>query len=224
MNTDTPISATSELPKRGSRFVRFLLVAIVACAAYLWWAYEATDPAFGRFEGDVVTKWITDDLEMELVEPFVYVDADGRRWTAPRGSVINGASIPSMFWSVIGGPFEGRFRKASVLHDAACDKKNESWQDVHRMFYDACRCSRVGVGKAQTMYWAVYHFGPRWTEDGADAPMGGALDDSVIPKAERYFDKKEFTPEEIEACSVEDIENEVARWDAAKRAAGTPKE
>lgn len=215
MSSPSPESST--ISRQQLRYVRLLIVALAMGCGYLWWAYESTDPAFGFFEGDVVTKWITDDLEMELVEPFVYVDAAGKRWTAPRGSIINGASIPSMFWSVIGGPFEGRFRKASVLHDAACDEKTESWQDVHRMFYDACRCSRVGVGKAQTMYWAVYHFGPRWTEDGRDASMGGAFDDSVIPKAERYFDKKEFTPAEIEACSVEDIENEVARWDAAKK-------
>jgi hypothetical protein len=220
METTTPTPAPA--PGRQTRLLRWIAVVTIAVAAYFWWAHETTDPAFGRYEGDVVAKWITDDLEMELVEPFVYVDAAGKRWTAPKGSVINGASIPSMFWSVIGGPFEGRFRKASVLHDAACDEKAESWESVHRMFYDACRCSRVGVGKAQTMYWAVYHFGPRWTEDGRDAPMGGALEDSVIPKAERYFDKKEFTPAEIEACSVEDIENEVAKWDAAKAAASAP--
>jgi hypothetical protein len=57
--------------------LRSLLVVLLACAAYFWWAYEATDPAFGRYEGDVVAKWITDDLEMELVEPFAYVDAGG---------------------------------------------------------------------------------------------------------------------------------------------------
>ena len=94
--------------------LRWLLLAFVALVAFAWWAYETTDPVFGRFEGDVVTKWITDDLEMELVTDFNYIDPSGKRWTAPTGSIINGASIPSMFWSVIGGPFEGRFRKASV--------------------------------------------------------------------------------------------------------------
>jgi len=218
-------TTTTPAPKRTrpTRLLKWITVTALFVTAYLWWAHEATDPAFGRYEGEVVAKWITDDLEMELVEPFAYVDPSGKRWTAPKGSVINGASIPSMFWSVIGGPFEGRFRKASVLHDAACDEKTEPWQNVHRMFYDACRCSRVGVGKAQTMYWAVYHFGPRWTEDGADAPMGGALEDSIIPKAERYFDKQEFTLEEIEACTVEDIESEVAKWDAAQAAADASK-
>lgn len=202
-----------------SRTVKLLVFAVVAAAVYWWWAYESTDPAYGRFEGEVVTKWITDDLEMELVKDFEYVDPGGKRWTAPTGSVINGASIPSVFWSLIGGPFEGRFRKASVLHDAACDVQAESWEDVHRMFYDACRCSRVGIGKAQTMYWAVYHFGPRWPNDDTDArtevqPI--QPDESIVAKADRYFAKKEFTPQEIEECTVEQVEAEVAKWDAVK--------
>ena len=209
---------------RKSRLLKYLLLAGMAVAAYWWWAYETTDPAFGRFEGDVVTKWITDDLEMELVKDFKYVDPQGKQWKAPTGSVINGASIPSMFWSVIGGPFEGRFRKASVLHDAACDVQTDSWEDVHRMFYDACRCSRVGIGKAQTMYWAVYHFGPRWENSRTSDPMQAAEplpDKSIVAKAERYFDKKQFTPKEIEECTVEQVKAEVAKWDAANSAGDT---
>lgn len=208
-----PVNAAKRL-----RAGRWLLAVIVAGLAYWWWAHESTDPAFGRYEGDVVAKWLNHDVEMELVDDFHYIDSNSKRWTAPTGSVINGASIPSMFWSVIGGPFEGRFRNASVLHDSACEMQRESWQDVHRMFYDACRCSRVGVGKAQTMYWAVYHFGPRWDAEVAAAspPAQPLPDQSIVAKAERYFDKREFTPQEIEECTVEQVEAEVAKWDAAK--------
>jgi hypothetical protein len=216
-------SSQSTSISRRRRFARLLALALLAAVAYVWWAYESTDSAFGKYRGEVVAKWIDDDVEMELVEDFGYVDAAGKEWKAPTGSIINGASIPSMFWSVIGGPFEGRFRKASVLHDAACDVQTESWEDVHRMFYDACRCSRVGVGKAQTMYWAVYHFGPRWQDSRTDKPQPAAeplSDEAIVAKAERYFNKKQFTPKEIEECTVEQVESEVAKWDA-KAAADT---
>jgi hypothetical protein len=206
-------------PRR--RWKRWILVAAAIIGAYWWWAYESTDSAFGRYKGDVVAKWSDDELEMELVEDFTYVDPAGKEWKAPTGSIINGASIPSPFWSVIGGPFEGRFRKASVLHDAACDVQTESWEDVHRMFYDACRCSRVGIGKAQTMYWAVYHFGPRWQNSDTTEPLRAAEplpDEAVVAKAERYFNKKEFSPQEIQACTVEQVESEVAKWDAKANA------
>ena len=123
-------------------------------------------PAGGYFDGRVGAAWHDDGREMTLVEPFAYVDPAAVRWDAPDGAVVNGASIPRPFWSGIGGPVEGRFRNASVVHDVACVERSRPWQQVHRMFYEACRCGRVNVVKAKTMYYAVYHFGPRWRLDG----------------------------------------------------------
>jgi Protein of unknown function (DUF1353) len=199
-----------------------LLVALLLLGGGLllwWWDRDPTDRAFGNFDGDVVTRWSDDGRNMTLERDFAYIDFHGKRWDAPTGSVINGASIPRLFWSVIGGPFEGTFRNAAVIHDAACGAQREPWEDVHRMFYNAMRCSRVGQGKAQTMYWAVYHFGPRWqqTATGTVTEVPEQPPAEIVAKAERYFNKKDFTPEQIEACTVEDIENEVAKWDAAKK-------
>lgn len=117
---------------------------------------------FGRFEGEVVAVWDSDGRHMTLREDFAYVDPQNRRWTAPAGTVVDGASIPRAFWTVIGGPFEGRFRNASVVHDIGCIEMQATWEDVHRMFYEACRCGGVDEQKAKMLYYAVYHFGPRW--------------------------------------------------------------
>ncbi|WP_254509071.1 DUF1353 domain-containing protein [Anatilimnocola floriformis] len=123
----------------------------------------ATAPAsFGRFEGAVVASWDDDGRNMTLRESFGYVDAQNRFWQAPAGSVVNGASIPYGFWSIIGGPFEGQYRNASVVHDVGCHEMTATWQDVHRMFYEACRCGGVEESRAKMLYYAVYHFGPRW--------------------------------------------------------------
>ncbi|NBT14071.1 MAG: DUF1353 domain-containing protein [Planctomycetia bacterium] len=118
-------------------------------------------PSWGYFDGRVVAEWHDDGRDMTLVKPFAYVDPADVRWDAPAGAVVNGASIPRPFWSVIGGPFEGRFRNASVVHDVACVDRSRPWRQVHRMFYEACRCGRVNVVKAKTMYYAVYHL--TWT-------------------------------------------------------------
>jgi hypothetical protein len=197
-----------------------LLIIFVAVAAGLfwWWDRDSIDRAFGNYDGNVVARWSDDGRNMTLERDFTYVDPHGKRWLAATGSEINGASIPRLFWSVIGGPFEGTFRNAAVIHDAACGVQTEPWEDVHRMFYNAMRCSRVGEGKAQTMYWAVYQFGPRWEKkpDGIVATVPEQPPAEIVAKAERYFNKKQFTPEQIENCTVEDIENEVAKWDAAK--------
>lgn len=118
--------------------------------------------SFGRFEGDVVASWDSDGRNMTLRQPFGYIDPQNRVWPAPAGSVVNGASIPAGFWSLVGGPFEGQYRNASVVHDVGCHEMTASWQDVHRMFYEACRCGGVEESRAKLLYYAVYHFGPRW--------------------------------------------------------------
>jgi hypothetical protein len=154
----TPQPPTFAVPDAADR------PAVVAASASSSW---------GRFVGDVVAKWEADGRDMTLVEPFAYVDPRDARWDAPAGAVVNGASIPRAFWSLIGGPFEGRFRNASVVHDVACVVRDRPWQEVHRMFHDACRCGGVGAAKAATMYYAVYQFGPRWTVEERRTIVGG---------------------------------------------------
>ena len=130
-------------------------------------------PAWGRFVGSVVARWHDDGRSMTLVEPFAYVDPRDDRWDAPAGAVVNGASIPRAFWSLVGGPFEGKFRDASVVHDVACETRSRAWQDVHRMFYEACRCGGVDAVTAKTMYYAVHHFGPRWRLEERKSVVAG---------------------------------------------------
>jgi hypothetical protein len=42
-----------------------------------------TSGDWGRFDGRVVTEWLDDGRDMQLVEPFAYVDAFGTHWQAP---------------------------------------------------------------------------------------------------------------------------------------------
>jgi hypothetical protein len=77
--------------------------------------------------------------------------------------VTDGASIPWPLWSVVGGPFEGPYRRAAIIHDFYCDRKYRAWERVHRVFYDAMITGGVSVNKAKLMYYAVWRFGPRWS-------------------------------------------------------------
>ncbi|MDP1798382.1 MAG: DUF1353 domain-containing protein [Planctomycetaceae bacterium] len=116
---------------------------------------------WGHFHGDLRLE-LVGGRDARLVSNFGYVDPHGTDWPAPRGSLVNGASIPQAFWSFVGGPWDGAYRQASVVHDVACDSMQATWQETHRMFYHACRCGGVEERTAKLMYWAVYHFGPRW--------------------------------------------------------------
>jgi hypothetical protein len=99
---------------------------------------------------------------MKLLDDFTYKDPSGKLWTALKGTKIDGASIPRILWSVIGSPFTGGYRDASVIHDYYCQSKIEPWEATHDMFYYACLAGGVSETKAKTMWSAVYAAGPRW--------------------------------------------------------------
>lgn len=119
----------------------------------------------GQFEGEVRVEWVVHagaDRRMRLLEDFAFVDSQGFRWVAAEGDEIDGASIPKIFWTTEGSPFVGDYRRASVLHDVACQKKTEPSKAVHQMFYEAMLTAGVGELRAGKMYTAVRLFGPDW--------------------------------------------------------------
>ena len=136
-----------------------LAVILIALGVY---SLRPIDLIRAHYIGDLVTKVLPDGRNLELVEPYSYVDSNGRQWGVPAGTIVDGASIPLPFWSIIGGPFSGKYRDASVIHDYYCDTKHRDWRDVHSVFHEAMRKSRVSETTAMLMYYAVYRFGPRW--------------------------------------------------------------
>ncbi len=123
---------------------------------------EARDQSFGNFSGSVKAEWQEDGRSMKLLENFEFIDPNGLTWLAPKESVVDGASIPRFLWTLVGSPFSGEYRDASVIHDVACAEKKRTWEVVHLAFYYAMLASGVGEAKSKIMYGAVYHFGPRW--------------------------------------------------------------
>lgn len=130
--------------------------------------FPAPARARGTFVGRVVAEWLPDNRNMKLLEPFEFVASDGRRWPVPGGTIVDGASIPQAFWSITGGPFEGAYRSASVVHDYYCLTRTRRHKDVHRVFYDGMLASGVGDKRAWLMYQAVDRFGPSWDDPKID--------------------------------------------------------
>jgi hypothetical protein len=148
---------------------------------------------FGRFIGEVITKWLVeegDDRLMQVLNQFTYEDPAIKQWTTPAGWKVDGASIPRALWTIVGSPFTGDYRRASVVHDYYCDVRTEPSERVHLMFYNACRADGVGVVKANTLYYGVLAGGPSWQTvrvvnfnvAAAPAPGGEAIDfkDTVV--------------------------------------------
>ena|SRR6266446_10472325 len=153
-----------------SKFIKLAPLILVAsqifgCASHkaVPWREVATQShPWGYYTGAPVTRWNPDGRSMTLLNELRYTDPRGEVWIAPAGAVVDGASIPRSLWSFMGGPFEGRYRNASVLHDVAYDQHDRPWQDCDRMFYNAMRCSGVGPVEAKTMYYTLYRFGRHW--------------------------------------------------------------
>jgi hypothetical protein len=135
-------------------------------------ALEPTDAArinWGYFVGDPVALWTPDGERMILEKEFAYVDPKTKRWGAPRGAILDGASIPRALWSLVGSPYRGKYRYASIIHDYHCRAQVETWESVHLCFYYACLAGGTGRALAKILYYGVYHFGPKW---GYRAPTG----------------------------------------------------
>ena len=136
---------------------------------------------WGHYSGYVEARWENDGRSMTLLSELRYTDPDGVVWIAPAGSQVDGASIPRSLWSIMGGPFEGRYRNASVLHDVAYDQHNKPWQVCDRMFYNAMRCSGVSAVEAGTMYYALRKFGHHWKAPKAEPVKVG---EEIVARAE----------------------------------------
>lgn len=142
------------------------------------------DPAQATLRGPVNNQWT---LEHDLV----FIDGAGVRWTAPKGTRSDGASIPRFALSLINSNFDETVIMAAILHDAYCGELNKgggsyqraAWDDVHSMFYNALRASGCDQMKAKTMYVAVKMYVPRWAYPpdagggaAATAPTGSPTD------------------------------------------------
>ncbi|MDE8652514.1 DUF1353 domain-containing protein [Novosphingobium album (ex Liu et al. 2023)] len=138
----------------------------------------------GTFFGiPVKIEFDLDGRSGRLLEPIRYVTQAGVEWPVPQDAWLDGASIPRAFWSIIGGPYEGRYREPSVVHDHYCIVKSRGWKDTHRMFHEAMLCREVPALKARLMFYAVYRFGPRWR-------LGVEAEAAIPPAPEILTDDK----------------------------------
>lgn len=112
------------------------------------------------FLDDVVVTFLADGRLVRLARDLRFRDRRGAIWRVPEGYVFDGASIPRVFWRVIGGPLDGPYRDASVVHDYLCDHPQVPWRVAHLIFWEAMRARGVRPLKAWLMWAAVRLFGP----------------------------------------------------------------
>jgi len=128
---------------------------------------------------------------MEMLENFSFTDPDGEVWLTPKGYTVDGASIPRPLWTLVGSPYTGDYRRASIVHDKACDDAvgdAAARRAADRMFFHACRAGGCTIKEATILYLGV-RIGalsasvPAW-QLGTEAAESAGPRDS-IPPAER---------------------------------------
>ncbi|MDX8347391.1 DUF1353 domain-containing protein [Cognatiyoonia sp. IB215446] len=176
--------------------------------------------ACGTYEGrlileDVADQFVRDDpddighTEFQLLSPYTFIDCNGTRHTVPPyreiggetvPTVINGASIPPSVWSLVGGPWSGRYRNAAVIHDYLVETRYSSSDVTHRIFYDAMVTSGTPAWKASLMYYAVLKGGAYWEEGSAFVSSDRVADLSVedLEEVKQLFLDRTYSPEEIQ--------------------------
>ena len=223
------------------RVLAFLLVLIVGIGAGAWAYLNGKIPALYKpneslgttvlpagsknvFKGNAVVEFLSPkkatDLyrDVKLVQPFGYIDPRGVHWDAPAGYITNGASIPPSLWTVVGGPFDGPYRDAAVLHDYYCEAKLRSSDDTHRMYYEAAIARGTSENIASTMYAGIIFGGPTWElKPAKKAGMGlwfaqttpGTTATGAPVQIDQGLTKKDATAEQLKA--VEDMKAWIAR-------------
>jgi hypothetical protein len=135
-----------------------------------------------------------------------FVDAAGQVWTAPPRTLTDGATIPTLFAPLVGDRQSVEFLMAAALHDAYCGVGNEalhtfqarSWEEVHRMFFEALLVAGTPPKKAKLMFAAVYLGGPRWND--AERSLEGVAEDDLLRELDwclRWIEENDPSADEI---------------------------
>jgi hypothetical protein len=99
-----------------------------------------------------IVQFLPDGRNCVLLSEIKFRDSKGKVWTAKKGKVTDGASIPTPLWFWLGGPYEGPHRDGALLHDEAYGEapaseatfyrsdKSIGRKDADRMLYEATLC------------------------------------------------------------------------------------
>lgn len=124
----------------------------------------------GRYLTELVVRHI-DGKKWEVMEPFAYAKNTTSEKDdliiVKKGYITNFASIPRLFWRLIGHP-AGKHGKAAVVHDYLYSYHLYSKKESDKIFYQAMRVSGVSWLKASIMFNTVKWFGKKAWKKGVE--------------------------------------------------------
>ena len=100
---------------------------------------------------------LSDGIHWQVVEDFEYhvgKEESNDVVKVPAGFITDGASIPKIFWSIIGGPW-GKYGYAAILHDFCYSTQTRTRLASDKIFLEAMKVLQVNIFKRLIMYRAV---------------------------------------------------------------------
>lgn len=96
-----------------------------------------------------------------LISDYSCTLPDGLELHIKRGFDYDGASIPQMFWSLVGSPFTGSHTRAAFVHDALYASELFPRKQCDEIFFKLLKFSGTNRIKRDLFYLMVSGFG--WT-------------------------------------------------------------
>ena len=136
---------------------------------------------------------LVDGKDLMILNKELSFQFDGILYFIPKGFTFDGASIPQLFWSVIGSPFDEDFREPACIHDWCYITKCLKYHDANMIFRRQLIKQKVSVWKYNAMWSAV--------------ALGGFIAYNSVDKKElrqikelvRYRDDKDVIEYQIKA-------------------------
>lgn len=115
---------------------------------------------WGRWENPPDIRRTTDRTGREvalLLQNLVWIRADGTTVVIPAGFVCDGATVPRVVWSLVGGPFDGPYLPGAILHDFLLSVRTPGqpvW-GIHKEFYNGMRANNTSWLISNLFYRSV---------------------------------------------------------------------
>jgi len=109
------------------------------------------------FEGKTILERLnTKEYQMRSTLSF---ENDKYKVVVAQGFVTDGASIPRLFWGIIGCPLRGKYVGSAIIHDGLYASHRLSKSEADKFFLEMMKHNGVGVIRRYAMYYAVKIFG-----------------------------------------------------------------
>jgi hypothetical protein len=120
-----------------------------------------------QFKGDVILEELGND-SWRLQDDFSYED-DHIKVIIKSDFITDGASIPKLFWSIVGNPLENDLLKPAIIHDGLYTLMQLKRLECDKLLREMLLFNGTSKVKSYLIYYIVRLFGgSHWKKDTTD--------------------------------------------------------